>query len=171
MEETKNDAGFQSWKDKINFNTVAALFLITFSVAAFLLIPYQIEKPKLFMGRSLMYMTPSLFPRLAVIALFILSVWYLTHSFKIKEKNLFREIGKKSYIRVLVTFVVAVGYALLFEPLGFVLASALMVAILTVYYGNRNIVIIVLVLAGAPLGIYFIFTHVLKVSLPEGLLF
>jgi len=171
MEATKNTAGNQSWKDKINFNTVAALCLIAFSVTAFLLIPYQIEKPKLFMGRSLMYMTPSLFPRLSIIALFILSLWYLTHSFQIKEKNLFREIGKKSYIRVLVTFVVAAGYALLFEPLGFVLASALMVAILTVYYGNRNVVIILLVLAGAPLAIYFIFTSVLKVSLPEGLLF
>lgn len=171
MEEIEKDAGYQSWKDKINFNTVAALFLLVFSVAAFILIPYQIETPKLFMGRSLMYMTPSLFPRLSIIALFILSLWYLTHSFRIKEKNLFREIGKKSYIRVLVTFAVAVGYALLFEPLGFVLASALMVAILTVYYGNRNVVIILLVLAGAPLAIYFIFTTVLKVSLPGGLLF
>ena len=171
MKETEKDAGLQSWKDKVNFNTVAALFLIVFSIAAFLLIPYQIEKPKLFMGRSLMYMTPSLFPRLSIIGLFILSVWYLTHSFGIKEKNLFRELGKNSYIRVLVTFVVTVGYALLFEPLGFVLSSALMVAILTIYYGNRNVFIILLVLAGAPLTIYVIFTHVLKVSLPEGLLF
>ncbi|MEW6673101.1 MAG: tripartite tricarboxylate transporter TctB family protein [Thermodesulfobacteriota bacterium] len=171
MDEIKTDPGLQTWKDKINFNTVAAICLTVFSIAAFLLIPYQIEEPKLFMGRSLMYMTPSLFPRLSIIGLFILSIWYLTHSFEIKEKNLFREIGKNGYIRVLVTFGVTVGYALLFEPLGFVLSSALMVAILTIYYGNRNIFIIVLVLAGAPLGIYFIFTHVLKVSLPEGLLF
>jgi len=171
MEKTTSDANSQSWKDKINFNTVAALFLIIFSIAAFILIPYQIEKPKFFMGRSLMYMTPSVFPRLSIVGLFIFSVWYLIHSFEIKEKNLFRELGKNSYIRVLVTFVVTVGYALLFEPLGFVLSSALMVAILTIYYGNRNVFIILLVLAGAPLTIYFIFTHVLKVSLPDGLLF
>ena len=118
-----------------------------------------------------MYMTPSVFPRLSIVGLFIFSVWYLTHSFEIEEKNLFKELGKNSYIRVLVTFAVTVGYALLFEPLGFVLSSALMVAILTIYYGNRNVFIILLVLAGAPLTIYYIFTYVLKVSLPEGLLF
>jgi len=175
MEEAKGGADFRSclriWKDRINFNTVAALFLIVFSVTAFLSIPSQIEEPRLFMGRSLMYMTPSFFPRLSIIALFILSVWYLTHSFAIKEKNLFRKVGRKSGIRVLMTFFVAVGYALLFEPLGFVLSSALMAATLTVYYGNRNFFIILLVLAGAPLAIYFTFTQVLKVSLPEGVLF
>ena len=171
MEESKKDAGLQSWKDKINFNTVVALFLIVFSITAFILIPYQIEKPKLFMGRSLTTLTPSLFPRLGIIALFILSVSYLFQSTRFNEKNLFKELDVRSFSRVIVTLIVFVGYALLFEPLGFVLSSALMVAILTIYYGNRNILVALLVMVGAPLAIYFIFTHTLQVSLPEGLLF
>lgn len=171
MEETKKDAGLQSWKDRINFNTVVAIILIVFSVTAFILIPYQIEKPKLFMGRSLTTLTPSLFPRLSIIALFVLSVFYLFYSTQLIEKNLFKELGGKSLIRVLVTIVVFLGYALLFEPLGFVLASAVMVAVLTIYYGNRNILVGLIVVLGAPLAIYFIFTHALQVSLPEGLLF
>jgi len=171
MEETNKDAGFQSWKDRINFNTVVAIILIVFSVTAFILIPYQIEKPKLFMGRSLSNLTPSLFPRLSIIALFILSVFYLFYSTQLIEKNLFKELGANGLIRVLVTIVVFLGYALIFEPLGFVLASALMVAFLTIYYGNRNILVGLIVVIGAPLAIYFIFTHALQVSLPEGLLF
>ena len=171
MPEAKNDSGLGSWKEKINFNTVVAVILMVFSVTAFILIPYQIEKPKLFMGRSLSTLTPSLFPRLSIVALFILSVFYFFQSNRFNEKNLFKELGAGSFTRVLVTIVVFIGYALLFEPLGFVLSSALVVAVLTIYYGNRNILITLAVVIGAPLAIYFIFTHTLQVSLPGGLLF
>lgn len=171
MEKTIQDANSQPWRDRINFNTVVAIILIVFSIAAFILIPYQIEKPKLFMGRSLTTLTPSLFPRLSIIALFILSVFYFFQSTQMIEKNRFKELGAGSFTRVVVTMIVFVGYALLFEPLGFVLSSALMVVILTFYYGNRNILVTLIVVVGAPLAIYFIFTHTLQVSLPEGLLF
>jgi putative tricarboxylic transport membrane protein len=171
MQEGKTVSALESWKRKINFNTAVAIILIVFSITAFILIPYQIEKPKLFMGRSLSTLTPSLFPRLSIIALFILSVFYLIHSTRLAEKNLFKELGTRSFTRVVVTIAVFVGYALLFEPLGFVLSSALVVAVLTIYYGNRNILVTLIVVVGAPLAIYFIFTHALQVSLPEGLLF
>jgi putative tricarboxylic transport membrane protein len=162
---------FQSYKDRINFNTIVSIFLIVFSIVAFFLIPYQIEKPKLFMGRSLMQMEPSLFPRVSIVGLFILSVFYLMNSVKLNEKNLFRELEKQYYLRILVSFVIFVAYALLIEPLGFVLSSALMVGSLSFYYGNRNLIIFFLILIGAPLIIYFLFTRLLRVSLPEGLLF
>jgi len=171
MQETEHNSALKSWIEKINFNTVVALILIVFSITAFILIPYQIEKPKLFMGRSLSTLTPSLFPRLSIIALFILSVFYFFQSTQLREKNLFKELEARSFTRVVVTIVVFVAYALLFEPLGFVLSSALVVAVLTIYYGNRNILITLAVVIGAPLAIYFIFTHTLQVSLPEGPLF
>jgi putative tricarboxylic transport membrane protein len=160
-------AAVQSWKEKVNFNTVAALFLLIFSVVAYLLIPYQIEKPQMIFGRSLMNLEPSFFPRLSIVGLFFLSLWYLTHSFQIPEKNLFKEMGKAGLTRVGVTFLVTLGYALLFEPLGFVLSSGLMVLILTIYFGNRNLFLIVAVTAAAPLIVYYLFTKTLQVSLPE----
>ena len=167
MEEKTMRAEKEPWRTKVNFNTVAALFLLVFSVVAYLLIPYQIEKPRMLFGRSLMNLEPSLFPRLSIAGLFFLSLWYLTHSFQIAEKNLFKEMGKAGVIRVGVTFLVCLGYALLFEPLGFVLSSALMVLILTIYFGNRNILLIVAVTAAAPLIVYYLFTKTLQVSLPE----
>ena len=171
MEKSPDHTDHPSWKERSNFNTIVALCLIVFSIAAFLLIPYQIEKPKLFMGRSLSSMTPSLFPRLSIVGLFILSVWYLIHSFQLNEKNLFKELEARNYIKGVVSFGVFMAYALLFEPLGFVLSSARVVGSLTLYYGNRNLVIVFIVLTGVPLVVYFVFTRLLKVSLPEGLLF
>ncbi len=162
---------FQPWKDRMNFNTVVAIVLMVFSIIVFILIPYQIEKPKLLMGRSLSGLTPSLFPRLSIVGLFILSVCYLAFSPKMEEENLFKALKANSLVKVLVTVVVFIAYALLFEPLGFMLSSALVVCFLTIYYGNRNIFIMLLVVVGAPLAIYFMFTHILLVSLPEGLLF
>jgi putative tricarboxylic transport membrane protein len=70
-----------------------------------------------------------------------------------------------------VTFLILGAYALLLEPLGFVLSSALIAGALTLYLGNRNIFILFLVIIGIPLAIFFIFTRALRVSLPEGLLF
>ena len=168
MEETsKENTGHRSWKDRINFNTKAAIFFILFSITFYLLIPYQIAKPKLFMGRVLMGMKPTLFPRLTMLGLLGLSVWYFIYSFSLEEKNLFKELDRKTLIRTVVTMVIFLAYALLLEPLGFVLSSALTVGALTLYLGNRNIFILFLVIIVIPLVIFFIFTRALHVSLPE----
>lgn len=172
MEETsKENTGHRSWKERINFNTKVAIFLILFSILFYVLIPYQIAKPKLFMGRVLMGMKPTLFPRLTMIGLLGLSIWYFIHSFNLREKNLFKELDRKSITRVVVTFLIFLAYAMLLEPLGFVLSSALTVGALTFYLGNRNIFILFVVIIGIPVAIFFIFTRALRVSLPEGLLF
>jgi putative tricarboxylic transport membrane protein len=170
-EPTKKNSGNPSWREKINFNTQVAVFLILFSVLFYVLIPYQIAKPKLFMGRALMGMKPTLFPRLTMIGLLGLSVLYFIQSFNLWEKNLFKDLDRKGLTRIVVTFLILGAYALLLEPLGFVLSSALIAGALTLYLGNRNIFILFLVIIGIPLAIFFIFTRALRVSLPEGLLF
>jgi putative tricarboxylic transport membrane protein len=170
-ERSKKNTGNPSWRERINFNTKVAVFLILFSILFYVLIPYQIAKPKLFMGRVLMGMKPTLFPRLTMIGLLGLSIWYLIQSFNLWEKNLFKDLDRKSLTRIVVTFIILVAYALLLEPLGFVLSSALTVGTLTLYLGNRNIFILFLVIIVIPLAIFFIFTRALRVSLPEGLLF
>ncbi len=53
------------------------------------------------------------------------------------------------------------------EPLGFVTASALMLAVLTTFYGNRNIVLGVAVSVAFPVAVYLLFTRALLVYLPE----
>lgn len=156
-----------SWRERINFNTVCAMVFIILWTIMFLITPDQIAKPKLFMGRALMGLKPTLFPRLATLGLIGLSIWYLLISFKIDEKNLFKEVEKHLYFRVVASLVVFLAYALLFEPLGFVLSSILVTGTLSTYYGNRNILVGIVVSFGVPLGIYYVFTRLLRVSLPE----
>ena len=166
----RKNTGSRSWKERINFNTRVAISLILFSIFFYVLIPYQIEKPKLFLGRELMGMKPTLFPQLTMIGLLGLSVWYFLHSFKLEEKNLFRELDRKGLARIVVVFVMMVGYALLLEPFGFVLSSALMAGAFTLYLGTRNVFVLFGVIIVIPLAIFLIFTRALHVSLPEGLL-
>jgi putative tricarboxylic transport membrane protein len=166
-EKGKNNADNSSWKERMNFNTRVAIFFILFSILFYVLIPYQIAKPKLFMGRALMQMQPTLFPRLTMIGLLGLSVWYFIHSFKLREKNFFKELDKRGLSRIVVAFIIIVAYALLLEPLGFVLSSALVALALTLHLGNRNILVFFLVVIIIPLAIFFIFTRALRVSLPE----
>ena len=155
------------WMAKLNFNTVTAVLFIVLWSVMFFIIPYQIQKPMLFMGRTLMGLEPTLFPRLATLALVGLNIWYLIISFRIDEKNMFKEVARDGYFRVIASLTVFLAYALLFEPLGFVISSILVAGSLSTYYGNRNILIGIIVSVGVPLGIYLVFTRLLKVSLPE----
>lgn len=170
MGDRSTPTGDQSWKDRLNFNTFAALFFIAFSIVGYLLIPYQVEKPKLFMGRFLMPLKPTLFPQVTFLGLLGLSLCYLVHSFRLRERNLFRELETSCYPRILVTLVVSVAFAILLESLGFVICSALAVVILSIYYGNRNLLILA-VLISITVAIYLVFTRGLHVSLPESPLF
>ena len=156
-----------SWYRRINYNTVVAIFLLILWTIMFFTIPYQIQKPMLFMGRSLMGLKPTLFPQLAILSLIFLSIWYLVISFRLKDKNLFIEVTRQGYFRIIVSLVVFFAYALLIEHLGFVLSSVLVAGTLSTFYGNRNILVGILVSVGVPIGIYFVFTRLLKVSLPE----
>ena len=162
-----NNESNPAWHKRINFNTYAAIIFIVLWTVVFFIIPYQIQKPMLFMGRTLMGLKPTLFPRLATLTLIALSIWFLIISFRIDEKNRFKDVAKTGYFRIIVSLVVFVAYALLFEPLGFVVSSMLVAGTLTTFYGNRNILVGILVSIGAPLGIYYVFTRLLKVSLPE----
>jgi len=166
VDKTNQNTNNRSWKNRINFNTIAALFFVLFSIVGYLLIPYQVGKPKLFMGRLLMPLKPNLFPQVTFLGLLGLSLWYLIHSFHLEEKNLFTGVGRSGYLKILVTFGVSMAYALVFEALGFVISSGLVVIILSFYYGNRNLLILA-ILISITVAIYFVFTRGLHVSLPE----
>lgn len=159
--------GRPGWKERINFNVIGAVFFILFSIIFYFLIPSQIEKPKFVMGRTLVDMKPSLFPQVTMVSLLGLSIWYLIQSFQLKENNLFRELPAKRYIKAAVSIGCFLAYAILFDLLGFVVSSMLLLGSLPLYYGYRKVSIYILILTGFPLTLYLLFTRVLKVSLPE----
>ncbi len=151
----------------LNFNTVSAIGFIGFALFLFAVIPFQIETPLMILGQSANALDPTLFPRLVAAGLLILGLWYLRQSFSLSEENHFRKLNREGLINVVVTLIVLLLYALLMEPLGFVVSSTLMVGGLSVFYGVRNPALVVAVSLGVPVTVYLVFTRGLKVFLPE----
>ncbi|OLT29212.1 hypothetical protein BJF83_00915 [Nocardiopsis sp. CNR-923] len=61
-----------------------------------------------------------------------------------------------------------VAYVALFEPLGFILSTALYLGAMTVYLGYRRHVVTAAVSVGLPLGLYLAMSEGLGVVLPSG---
>ncbi|MFQ6110758.1 MAG: tripartite tricarboxylate transporter TctB family protein [Nitrospinota bacterium] len=162
---------FFKWLSQRNFNTLLALGLIAFSLFAYLLIPYQIAEPRFMQSRRFTTLTPTMFPRVAAIALLGLSLIYLIGSHRLNEENLLARLAPPSLRRIGVTLFVFILYIYLLEILGFLLATPLCLGILTIYYGNRDWKLLILVIVLVPLAIFYFFQKVLMVALPEGIIF
>jgi hypothetical protein len=61
---------------------------------------------------------PSLFSRLCMIGLALLSIWYFISSFRINEKEAFSWLSKGAWRRMGITRGILIAYALIFESLG-----------------------------------------------------
>ena len=117
-------------------------------------------------GQSLNALDPTLFPRIVAVGMFVSAIWFLAESFQLRERNGFRDLDREAYVNVGVSVVAFALYALLMEPLGFVLSSILLVGGLSFFYGVRSILLIALVSVGVPVAVYFVFTRMLQVFLP-----
>ncbi len=62
-------------------------------------------------------------------------------------------------------------YVYLLEYLGYLIATPLVLGALTLYFGNRNVLLILLVALGTPAFIFLFFQKFLTIALPPGLLF
>lgn len=150
----------------VNFNTVIALLLITLGATLFLIIPHQVGQPLRLIGETTSDLDPSIFPRIVAGLISIVGALLFFVSFKLDEHNDLGDVNGQMLIRVCVSLVLITSYAFLLQPIGFVFASALIVGILSTYYGNRSIIAGIFVSVLIPLFIFNLFTKVLKVSLP-----
>lgn len=151
---------------RYNFNTIAALVFIAFAIFLFFITPYQVEKPAIVFGQSLNALDPTLFPRIVALFLLGLGIWLFFESVHIRERNGFRDLDREAYINVGVSLGTFTLYALLMEPLGFILSSVLLVGGLSIFYGVRNFLLVGAVSIVIPVSIYFVFTRLLQVFLP-----
>lgn len=165
LEADSHDQGDDPAK-RYNFNTVAALVFIVFGIVLFFITPYQVEKPAIVFGQSLNALDPTLFPRIVAIFLLGLGGWLFFESFSLRERNGFRDLNREAYVNVGVSIGAFTVYALLMEPIGFILSSILLVFGLSVFYGVRNLLLAGAVSILVPVAIFFVFTRLLQVFLP-----
>ena len=151
------------WKKSENAFVLVCLIL---STLAFVFVNALIGKPKVLFGQSLTAITPSIFPSIVLALLAILCVFQLVLSLR-KGPVSAAEIGIVGWKRGVVFFGIMTIYGLSLVPVGFVISSAVTLAVLSWFVGNRSIGQIILVSALAPLVLYLAATRLLAVSLPE----
>ncbi len=151
----------------INFNTVLAGACILFSIFLFLIIPSEVERPPVLFGTASAGLDPAFFPELVATCFMVVGLLYLRASFSLNDVNGFRGLKRHNYSGVAFTTVMFVVYASILVPLGFILSSALVVAVLSTFYGARHWPMIVLVAIGVPALVYVVFRRILSVALPE----
>lgn len=154
-------------RGKINFNTVLAAACVLFSIFLFVVIPSEIERPPVLFGQSSPGLDPAFFPHLVATCFMLVGLWYLATSFRLNDTNDFRGLTRDNYISVGFTVAMFIVYAQILLPLGFVVSSALVVGVLSVFYGARNWPVVVLVAIGVPGIVYIVFRRVLTVALPQ----
>ncbi|MEJ2375692.1 MAG: tripartite tricarboxylate transporter TctB family protein [Pseudolabrys sp.] len=152
---------------RINFNTVLAAACVLFSIFLFAVIPSEVERPPVLFGQQSNGLDPAFFPHLVATCFLIVGLWYLRASFSLNDVNGFRGLKRGNYVSVGFTMLMFVVYAAILQPLGFVLSSALVVALLSIFYGARHWLTILLVALGVPAAVYVVFRRLLTVALPE----
>ncbi|GHC30233.1 tripartite tricarboxylate transporter TctB family protein [Aidingimonas halophila] len=157
---------------RLNVNQILALILAVFSVI-FLIGAYQI--PAFALPRPV---DSDMFPKVLGYSLLILSGMLFLEKPQerdIPDADAQAESARlplllRPWSRVIITAIAIAAYALLLEPLGFVLASTLLSVGLTIYYGYRRHAINLAVSLGVVLALYLTMTKFMNVHLPPGVL-
>lgn len=164
MSEERNTAASAGG---FNFNTAFGLLAIAFGVALFLITPEQVERPRLVFGQRPSGLDPDFFPRMVAVFFVLVGVALIWRARRLREENGMRALDGEAIISLSVTIAGFFAMALLMPWLGFVISSALLLVVLSTFYGNRNVVVGVLVSVGVPLLFFNVLRVWLKVVLPQ----
>ncbi len=77
---------------------------------------------------------------------------------------------KTAYTRGLLAILDCIVYALLFEPLGYIVSSTLALFVLMIIFGNRKWWLMALVSVALSVLLYLLFYYVMQTNLPAGVL-
>lgn len=121
-------------------------------------------------GRSLIA-GPRLFPVVITVVFTALALAYLGQQLLARARQAPTDAEPfGDVVRVAGMVVVLVVYTFLLEPLGYVLATFLLFVAGSRLLGSKAIVRDLVVGVGLSVGIYLLFTHLLNVHLPEGVI-
>ncbi|MBW1765478.1 MAG: tripartite tricarboxylate transporter TctB family protein [Deltaproteobacteria bacterium] len=142
---------------------IVALILIFYVIPNFIELDEEYELASLY---------PDFFPRLAVWAIGILAALHVVVTLLRKD----RLTGGKwltsgEELNVYKSFLVVIGYYFVMKYFGFLISTAMMLAVLFVLQGFRKPIKVALLTTLTTVGVYLFFLHVMHVHFPKGLLF
>lgn len=166
---------------KLRIDRGVAFFCIVLSIVIAIMIPFQ-TSPKAIPGsRGADMLTGRFFPMIGLCVFLLASVIMLVRTLIKKktpdtapddgEQNAESHAASFSYKEALTVLVIVLSgfaYAFLMEHSGYLLTTAVAMAAISYFVGNKNIWSILAVSLVTPIIIYLVFSKVLSVPLPVG---
>lgn len=152
---------------RITAETWLTALIFLMSAGGLLFMGSLVAAPKALFGRSLSAIEPSLFPKIVLAGIALLSGWLLVRQRDAMIRTDITEIDRQGLWRAVMLFAVMLFYALAMKPLGFLISSALALASISIIAGTRSAPMILGLSLIAPVVLYLISTRGLAVSLPE----
>lgn len=168
-------------KKKLRIDRGVAIFCIVLSIVIAIIIPFQ-TSPKAIPGsRGADMLTGRFFPMIGLCVFLLAAVIMLVSTFikkdtrdgqdgddEEKAESHVLSFSFKEALTALVIVIAGFAYAFLMEYSGYLLTTALAMAAISYFVGNKNIWSILAVSLITPIVIYLVFSKVLSVPLPVG---
>ena len=153
--------------DKFSPNLLSGIISILFGIFIYYKIPTEVEKPVLIFGQSSSEIDPQIVPTIIAFMFLIFGIYTVLYEKDSKKSNIWPKITKNLLINISATILCLILYSILFQYLGFVISSVLLILSLGTFMGNVNFKYITVISILFPLSIFFLFVNVMHVFLPE----
>ena len=153
--------------DKFSPNLLCGIISILFGIFICYKIPTEVEKPVLIFGQSSSEIDPQIVPTIVALMFLIFGLYTAFYEKDAKISNSWPKVTKQILINISTTIICLILYSILFEYLGFVISSVLLILSLGTFMGNVNFKYLTVISILFPLSIFFLFVNVMHVFLPE----
>jgi putative tricarboxylic transport membrane protein len=153
--------------DKFSPNLLSGIISIIFGLFIYYKIPSEVEKPVLIFGQSSSEIDPQIVPTIVALMFLIFGLYTAFYEKDAKISNSWPKVTKQILINISTTIICLILYSILFEYLGFVISSVLLILSLGTFMGNVNFKYLTVISILFPLSIFFLFVNVMHVFLPE----
>ena len=153
--------------DKLSPNLLSGIVSILFGIFIYYKIPTEVEKPVLIFGQSSSEIDPQIVPTIIAFMFLIFGIYTVLYEKDSIKLNSWPKVTKNLLINISATILFLILYSILFQYLGFVISSVLLILSLGTFMGNVNFKYITVISILFPLSIFFLFVNVMHVFLPE----
>ena len=153
--------------DKFSPNLLCGMISILFGIFIYYKIPTEVEKPVLIFGQSSSEIDPQIVPTIVALMFLIFGLYTVFYEKDTKISNSWPKVTKQILINISTAIICLILYSILFEYLGFVISSVLLILSLGTFMGNVNFKYLTVISILFPLSIFFLFVNVMHVFLPE----
>lgn len=147
---------------------VEGIVIVAIGVGLLVLTPLGVAEAHAMLRQQL---SPRFIPTLVGIGLVLTGAALVVLGFygRVKEKP--AEFSREGTIRVLSAFLLLLAYGYLFNIVGFVVTSAVFLALFAYLFGARSIPKVAAITVLCPIAVWLVFERVFNVPLPGGFLF